>query len=199
MNLTFHQWPWIKVVIKVMALPWVQCNNSVKYYSNSWTQWKVMAWTSKTTIGIVWPWPLTSDLGSRLWHFLWSGVTILWNFIPIHAFNGNLWPGQCLNHYEHSDIDLWTITLDQGHDTSLGPGQQSCAIFFQFIKRVRSYGQDKLFVYVLTILCIVTLTFDQWCWIKVITLPCVQCNNSVKYYSNPSFQCKIMAWTMFKP
>jgi hypothetical protein len=32
-------WPWIKV----MTLSWVQCNISVKYYSNSKTHWKVMA------------------------------------------------------------------------------------------------------------------------------------------------------------
>ena len=51
------------------------------------------------------------------------------------------------------------ITLDQGHDTSLGPGQQSCEILFKFIKRVRSYGSDKLFANVLT-MCKVTLTFD---------------------------------------
>jgi hypothetical protein len=122
--------------------PWGQCNNSVKY-SISWTQWKVMARTmSKTTMGIV---TLTSDLGSRLWHFLGSGVTILWIIIPIHAFSENLWPRQCLNHYEHSDLDLWLITLYQGDDISLGPGQQSCEILFKFIKRVRSYGPDKLF------------------------------------------------------
>jgi hypothetical protein len=59
------------------------------------------------------------------------------------------------------DSDLWPITLNQGHDTFLGPGQQSCEILFKFIDRVRRYGPDKLFVYVLTIMCIVTLTFDQ--------------------------------------
>ena len=30
-------------------------------------------------------------------------------------------------------------------------------------------------------------------------LPWVQCNNSVKYYSNPCFQWKLMTRTMFKP
>ena len=24
-------------------------------------------------------------------------------------------------HYVHSDLDLWAVTLDQGHDTFLGP------------------------------------------------------------------------------
>ena len=157
MNLTFHQWPWIKVMIKGMALRWVQCNNSVKYYSNSWTQWKVMAWTtSKTTIGIEtltfdqWPWvkvvtlPLVRCNNSVKFY---SNPCFQWKLEAQTVFNP-LW------------ADLWTITLDQGHDTSLGPGQQFCAIFFKFIKRVRSYGQDKLFAYVLTILCIVTLTFD---------------------------------------
>jgi hypothetical protein len=124
-----------------------------------------------------------SDLGSRSWHFLGSSVTILWNIILIHAFSANLWPGQCLNHYGHSDLDLWQITLNQGHDTFLGPGQQFCEILFKSIKRVKSYDPDKLFACVLTIMCIVTLTFDQWPWIKVMTLSWVQCNNSVKYYS----------------
>jgi hypothetical protein len=36
-----------------------------------------------------------------------------------------------LNHYEHSDLDLSPITLNQGHNTSLGPGQQSCEILFK--------------------------------------------------------------------
>jgi hypothetical protein len=95
-----------------------------------------------------WPWPLTSDLGSKSWHFLGSSVKILWN-IPIHAFNEKLWLRQCLNHYEHSDLDLWPITLNQGHDTFLRPGQQSCELLFKFIKRFKSYGPDKLFACVL--------------------------------------------------
>ena len=82
------------------------------------------------------------DLWSRSWHFFESNVMILWN-ISTHASNENLWLEQCLNHYEHSD--LWPITLNQGHDTFLGLGQQSCEILFKFIKRVRSYGPDKLF------------------------------------------------------
>jgi hypothetical protein len=138
-----------------------------------------------------WPWIKVMTLP-------WSSVTILWSIIPIHAFSENLWPGQCLNHYDHSDLDLWLITLDQGHDTSLGPGQQCCEILFKFMKRVRSYVLDNLFAYVSTIMCIVTLTFDQWPWIKVMTLPWVQCNNFVKYYSNPCFQWKLIARTMFK-
>jgi hypothetical protein len=46
------------------------------------------------------------------------------------------------NHYVYSDFDLWPITLDQGHDTFLGPGQQSCEILFKPTKRIRSYGSD---------------------------------------------------------
>jgi hypothetical protein len=103
---------------------------------------------------------VTSDLGSRSWHFLGPSVTILWN-ISIHAFSENLQPRQCLNDYEDSDLDLWPITLNQSHDTFLGPGQQSFEILFKFIKRVKSYGSDNLFANVLNIMCIVTLTFDQ--------------------------------------
>jgi hypothetical protein len=42
----------------------------------------------------------------------------------------------------HSDLVL--ITLNQGLDTSLGPGQQSSEILFISTKRIRSYGLDKL-------------------------------------------------------
>jgi hypothetical protein len=48
------------------------------------------------------------------------------------------------NNYVYSDLDLWPITLNQGHDTSLGSGQQSCEILFKSTKRIRSYGSDKL-------------------------------------------------------
>jgi hypothetical protein len=44
------------------------------------------------------------------------------------------------------------------------------------------------YLHVLTILCVVTLTFDRCTWIKFVKLPQVQCNNFVKYYSNPCFQ-----------
>jgi hypothetical protein len=46
------------------------------------------------------------------------------------------------NHYVYSDLNLRPITLDQGHDTSLGPGQQSCEILFKSTKRIRSYDSD---------------------------------------------------------
>jgi hypothetical protein len=29
----FYQWPWIKVIVKIITLPWIQCNNFVKFYS----------------------------------------------------------------------------------------------------------------------------------------------------------------------
>jgi hypothetical protein len=48
------------------------------------------------------------------------------------------------NHYVYSNFDLWPITLDQGHDTSLGPGQQSCQILFKSTKRIRSYDSVKV-------------------------------------------------------
>jgi hypothetical protein len=82
------------------------------------------------------------------------GPVQLWNIIPIHAFSEivartmfkPLWA-------------QWPWHLNQRHNIFIGPGQQSCKVLFKFIKRVRSYGPDKLFAYVLTIMCIVT--FDQ--------------------------------------
>jgi hypothetical protein len=161
MSLPFHQWPWIKV----MTLAWVQCNNSEKYYFSSWTEWKVMTRTmSKTTMGILtlnfdqWPWIKVLTLPC-------FNVTLLWNIIPTYAFSENLWPGQCLNHYEPGDIDLWPITLNQGQATSVGPGQQSCEILLKFLKRVVSYGPDKLFAclnhYVYCDLDLWPVTLDQ--------------------------------------
>jgi hypothetical protein len=151
MNLTFHQWPWIKVKIsnvniKVMALSWVQCNNSVKYYSNSWTECKVTCMVrimSKTTMCIV---TLTVDQWSCI-----KVVTLPWvqcknsmKYYSNPCFQWKLRPGQCLNHNEHWDIDLRPITLNQGHDTSLGPGQQSCEILFKSTMQIRNYSSDKL-------------------------------------------------------
>jgi hypothetical protein len=141
MTLTFHQWPWIKV----MALPWVQYNNSVKYYSNSWTQWKVKARTmSKSTMGIVtmtfdqWPWIKVVTLPYVQCN----------NFVKYYSnlcFQWKLMARTMFKPYEHSDLDLSLITLDQGHDTTLCPGQQSCEILFKFMKRIRSYGLGNLF------------------------------------------------------
>jgi hypothetical protein len=79
--------------------------------------------------------------------WLWIKViTLLWvrcNNSVKYSFSEKLWPGKCLNHYEHSDLDLHPITLNQGYYTSFGPGQQSCEILFKFIKRIRSYGPDN--------------------------------------------------------
>jgi hypothetical protein len=135
-------------------------------------------------------WPVTLDHGRETLWSVQSNNSVRYYLIPIYAFSENLWPGQCLKHYEQSDLDHWLITLDQDHDTFLGPGQQSCEILFKSIKRIRSYGPEKPLAYVLTNMCIVTLTIDQWPWIKVVTLPCVRCNNSVKFYSNSWAQRK---------
>ena len=58
----------------------------------------------------------------------------------------------------HCDLDLWVITLGQGHDTLLGHGQQLCEILSRSNMAVRSCGPDMDIRYVFT----VTLTFDIW-------------------------------------
>jgi hypothetical protein len=71
---------------------------------------------------------------------------------------------QFYNNYVYSDLDLWPLTLDQGHDTSLDPGKLSCELL-KFIKRVRSYGSDKLYAclnhYVYSDLDLGPVTFSQ--------------------------------------
>ena len=55
------------------------------------------------------------------------------------------------------DLDLGDMTLGQGHDTSLGHGQQLCEILSRSNLVVRSYGQDKDFWY----MCTVTLNLGH--------------------------------------
>ena len=55
--------------------------------------------------------------------------------------------------YVHCDLDLGEMTLGQGHDTSLGHGQQLCEILSRSNLAVRSYGPCTDFGYV----CNVTL------------------------------------------
>ena len=64
------------------------------------------------------------------------------------------------------------MTSSQGHDTHLGHWQQLCEIISKSNKAVRSYVPDTDFGYV----CTVTLTFEIWPWVKVMTHPWVMDN-----------------------
>ena len=57
----------------------------------------------------------------------------------------------------HCDLDLGDMTLGQGHDTPLSPGQQLCEIISRSNLAVRSYGPDTDYGYV----CTLTLTSDM--------------------------------------
>ena len=86
------------------------------------------------------------------------------------------------------DLDLENMTLVQGHDTSLGYGQQLCEILSKSDFKVESYGPDKDYGpgkdygYV----CTVALTLEIWLWFKVMTHLWVEENNRLKYYSDPT-------------
>ena len=56
----------------------------------------------------------------------------------------------------HIDLDLGDMTLDQGHVTLLGHGQQMCEILSRSNMAVRSYGPDTEYGYV----CTVTLALE---------------------------------------
>ena len=54
---------------------------------------------------------------------------------------------------------------------------------------VRSYGPDTGFGYE----CNVTLALEIWPWVKVMTHSWVMDNNHVKYYTDPTWQWRVMA------
>ena len=58
----------------------------------------------------------------------------------------------------HCDLDTGDVTLGQGHDTPLGPGQQLFEILSRSNLAVRSYGPDMDLGYV----CTVTLTLVMY-------------------------------------
>ena len=83
------------------------------------------------------------------------------------------------------------MTLNQGHDTPLGHGQQLCEILSRSNLAVRSYGPDTDFEYV----CTVTLTMEVLPWVKVKTHPWVMDNNCVKYFPDRTSGYEVMAQT----
>ena len=76
------------------------------------------------------------------------------------------------------------MTFGQGHDTSLGQGQQLCEILSISNMAVKRYGPDTDFGYVYTM----TLTLEICSSVKVMTHPWVKDNNCVKYYPYPTWQ-----------
>ena len=116
---------------------------------------------------------------------LWSWTTMVWNIIQIkHYSTSEFLPGKGLWHWLCVQCDLENMTLVQGHNTSLGYGQQLCEILSKSDFKVESYGTDKDYGYV----CTVTLTLEIWLWFKVMTHLWVEDNNRVKYYSDPTKQ-----------
>ena len=115
--------------VKIMTDPWVMDNNCMKYYPDTCTTrlWGVMARTQILGICTLWPWPSRYDLGSRSWHTLGSWTIIVWN-IQIQLGSEELRPGHRFWVCVHCDLDLGDMTLGQGHDITLGHGQQFCEI-----------------------------------------------------------------------
>ena len=111
-TLTLEIWP----RFKVMTHPWAMDNNCVTCYPDPTWQWGVMARTQILGMCIQWPWPLRYDLGSRSWRTLEPWTTIVWNIIQIQRGSEELWPGHGFWVCAYSDLDLWGMTLGQGHD-----------------------------------------------------------------------------------
>ena len=81
----------------------------------------------------------------------------------LSPWSKDLWPRQGL--WLCMLCDLGNITLDQGHDTPLGHGQQLCEILSRSNKAVGSCVARTDFCYVYT----VTMILEIWPWFKVTT------------------------------
>ena len=80
------------------------------------------------------------------------------------------------------------MTYCQGHVSPLGQGKKWCKILSRSNMAVRSWGPDTILGYV----CNVTLTLEIWSWVTVMIYPWVMDNNCVKYYSDPTWQWRVM-------
>ena len=141
-----------------------------------------MAWTQIFGICTLWPWPGRYGLGSRSWHTLGSWTKSVWIIMQIQHGSEEIWPGHRFFVNVHGDLDLGNMTLGQGHDTTLGHGQQLCVISSRSNCALRSYGLDTDFGYVCTVTFSLRYDLGSRSWGKVMTHPWVMDNNCVKYY-----------------
>ena len=129
------------------------------------------------------------------WHKVMTRTRVMdnnrWNIIQIQLGSEELWPWHGFSVYASCNLDLWDMSLCQGHDTTLGHGQQLCEILSRSNFAVRSCGPNLDFGYVWT----VTLTLEIWPWDKVMTHPWAMGNNRVKYFPDPTVQWGVMART----
>ena len=172
-------WPWVKVII------WL-------YDILSRFNLAVITYGLYTVLSMcaLWPWPHWYDLWSRSWHTLGSWTTIVWDIIQIQLGFEELWPGHGFSICVHCDLVLGDMTFRQGHNTSLGHGQQLCEISRSNLA-VRNFDPDRDFQY----MCTVTLTFKIWPCVKVMKHPSVMDNKRLKYYPDPTLQWGNMART----
>ena len=160
----------------------------VKYYPDLTWRWGVIARTWIISMWALWPWHWRYDPGSITWHTLGSWTISVWNIIQIQHGNEELWPWHGFSVYMH--FDLGDMTLDQGHYTPLGHGEQLCEILRVPKKQLRVMARTWIWG-----VLAVTLTLEIWPWVKVITHPWIMDNNYVKYYQDPTWQWGVMART----
>ena len=132
---------------------------------------------------VLWPRPLSYDLESRSGQTLGSWTTKVWNIIHIQHCSKELWPKHRFRVCKHCDLDLWDMTLSQGHDKPLVMDNKGVK-YYPDPTFSTDLGQDTDLGYVWT----VTWTLEIWPWVKVMTNPLVMDNNTVKYYPDPTWQ-----------
>ena len=103
-----------------------------------------MVWTGIFGMLALWPSPRRYDLGLRSLHILGSWTTIVWN-IQIKHGSKKLWSGHGFWVCVRYDLHFGDMTLDQGHGTSLGHGQQLCEILSRSNIAVRAMARTGIF------------------------------------------------------
>ena len=116
--------------------------------------------------------------------------TIVWYIIKIQYGSEELW----LRHAFGCMCALWPWSWRQDLRSrswhTLGSWTTIVWNIIQIKHCSRSYGPDD-FGYV----CTVTFTLEIWPWDKVMTYPWVKNNKCVKYYQEPTLQCRCTVQT----
>ena len=124
--------------------PFVHGQQLCEYYPDPPWQFGGIARTRILGTCVLWPW---NEIGPCVIDKVMTHPWSMANKCVKYHFDPTLQRGVMTRTwrsvYVHCDLALWDMTLDQGHDTPLGNGQQLCEISSRSNLAVTSYGPEK--------------------------------------------------------